>query len=320
MGRTTQGTRPLQYHCAPCQHFTDSLMLTFLRLEVRVLLELYLIPGLTAFMPWPIGFRWLRFCSRFRFLYGAEWQAALAQARQFVEVGDENLWARQFRLCKLVDHADLYLCMTRSDRWLRRYVDGWDAFPQIEGGAVAVLIHWCPGFWLGRAVRRSGAPGHSVIAAPNRRAVGGSYLAYWYSVLRMWAFERVNGRPAFNPTGVVRRLLKVLREQAGGKVWIGGMLDVPTGPNAPTESVTVFGREGFFPNGLIGVARLAKVPLIMVTCGLDPRTGRRDLVVSGPFDPNTPGLLQHFVDIWQARVGDRSWGYFLWLVMPVWLR
>lgn len=295
-------------------------MLSFLRLELRALLELYLIPGLTVFVPWPVGFRWLRFCSRFRFLYGAEWRAALAQARDFVQVGDEQLWARQFRLCKLVDHADLYLSMTRSDRWLRRYVDGWDTIPRIDGGAVVIVIHWCPGFWLGRAVRRYGAPGHSVIAPPNRRAMGGSFLAYGYGMLRMREFKRVNGRVSLSPTGVVRRLLKILREQAGGKVWIGGMLDVPPGPNAPGESVTVFGRPGYFPNGLIGIAKLAKVPIIMVTCGLDPRTGRRDLVVSGPFDPNTAGLLQQFVDIWQDRIRDRSWGYFLWLAMPAWLR
>ena len=34
-----------------------------LRLEFRALLELYLIPGLAALMPWALGFRWLRFCS-----------------------------------------------------------------------------------------------------------------------------------------------------------------------------------------------------------------------------------------------------------------
>ena len=52
-----------------------------LRLEFRALLELYLIPGLAALMPWALGFRWLRFCSRLGFLYRNEWQAALAQAR-----------------------------------------------------------------------------------------------------------------------------------------------------------------------------------------------------------------------------------------------
>lgn len=295
-------------------------MSSFLRLEVRALLELYLIPAVTALMPWPLGFRWLRFCSRFQFLYGAEWQAALAQARNFVVVGDEKLWARQFRLVKLVDHADLYLSMTRSDRWLQRYVDGWDAWPQIEGGAVAVFTHWCPGFWSGRALRRNGAPTHSVIAPATRRAMGGSHLAYWYGVLRMREYQRVNGRTSFYPTGVVRRFLRVLREQAGGQVWVASMLDVPSGPNDPGESVTLFDREGYVPNALIGIARLAKVPVIMVTCGLDPRTGRRDLVVSGPFDPNTPGLMQQLVDIWQDRIRDRSWGYFLWLVMPAWLR
>lgn len=297
-------------------------MLAMLRLELRALLELYLVPGLTALMPWPVGFRWLRFCSRFPAFYRAEWQAALAQAKNYVDVGDEALWARQFRLCKLVDHADLYLSITRSDRWLRRYVDGWNDWPTVEGGAVGLFFHWCPGFWSLRALRQQGVTISGLIAPVSRREAGGAFFAYWYGVLRMWELQRVNGRELISPAGAVRRSIKALQisETQQDTIWACGMLDVPTGPNNPSESVTLFGHDGFFPNGLIGIAKLSRVPVVVVTCGLDLRNGRRDLSVHGPFDPQTPGLLQQIVDIWQARISERSWGFFLWLAMPAWLR
>lgn len=293
-------------------------MLASLRRELRALLELYLIPGLSALAPWPLGFRWLRLCSRFSWLYRQEWQAALAQARLHVPIDDEALWARQFRLSRLVDHADLYLCMTRSDRWLARYVDGWNRWPEVDGGAVGVFFHWCPGFWALRALRQQGVTISGLIAPLNRRAMGGTFLAYWYGALRMWQLRRVNGRGLVMPDGAVRRSVKALRSGEAGATWVCGMLDVPPHPNDPTEPVTLFDRPAHFTTGLFGIARISKVPVVIVEFGLDIRTGRRDLTASGPHDPTAPALLQQAVDIWQARIRERPWGFFLWAAMPAW--
>ncbi len=292
-------------------------MLASLRRELRALLELYLIPGLSALAPWPLGFRWLRFCSRFSWLYHQEWQAALAQARLYVPIDDEALWARQFRLARLVDHADLYLCMTRSDRWLARHVDGWNRWPDV-GGAVGVFFHWCPGFWALRALRQQGVTISGLIAPLSRRAMGGTFLAYWYGALRMWQLRRVNGRSLVMPEGAVRRSVKALKADAEGATWVCGMLDVPPHPNDPTEPVTLFERPAHFTTGLFGIARISKVPVVIVEFGLDIRTGRRDLTATGPYDPSAPGLLQEAVDIWQARIRERPWGFFLWAAMPAW--
>ena len=295
-------------------------MLAPLRRELRVLLELFLIPSLCALLPWTLGFRWLRLCSRFDWIYRSEWQAALAQARQFVAISDEAMWSRQFRLGRLVDHADLYLCMTRSDRWIERHVDGWNDWPAIEGSAVALFIHWCPGFWALRALRQQGVTISGLIAPLSRRAMGSSILAYWYGALRMRTLQKVNGRPLVYPEGAIRRSIKAIKSGRPGNenVWACGMVDVPPTPADPGEPVLMFGQRGFFSTGLIGVARISKVPLVMVECGLELDNGRRKLMVSGPFDPASPGLLQKIATHWQARIEDCSWGFFLWAALPAW--
>jgi len=293
-----------------------------LRLEIHALLELYLIPSLCALMPWWLGFRWLRFCSRFRRLFGAEWQAALVQARQFVQIDDEALWARQFRLCRLVDHADMYISMTRSNRWLKTYVDDWDQWPDIPEKAVGLTFHWCPGIWATRALRQRGATVGAISAAPNRVAMGGALLGYWYARLRVREAERISGHPMMLPEGAVRRSVRMLGSDAPEQVgfWVCGFLDVPPGPRDPSEPVEIFGRQGQFPTGLIGIARLAKVPVVLITCGLDLRTGRRRLQVWEPRAGDDPKLLQDMVDVWRSLISEHSWGYFLWLVMPAWMR
>lgn len=293
-------------------------MLTALRLELRALLELFLIPAVAALLPWPIGFRWLRLCSRFSWLYRNEWRAALAQARDYMDLGDEDIWARQFRLGRLVDHADLYLSMTRSDRWMMRYVDGWNVWPRAENGVVVLLYHWCPGFWVLRAMRHQGATVSALIAPLTRRSMGEARLAYGYGRLRMREIVRVNARPLVYPEGAIRRMIKVLKSNTAGgeKAWVCGMPDVPPSAADPGEPVDTFGRCGYFSTGLISIARLSGVPVVSAHMGLELRHGRRDLTVLGPFDPTDPSLLQQAVGTWEARIKDRSWGYFLWAVMP----
>ena len=150
--------------------------------------------------------------------------------------------------------------------------------------------------------------------------MGSSILAYWYGALRMRTLQKVNGRPLVYPEGAIRRSIKAIKSGSPGNenVWACGMVDVPPTPADPGEPVLMFGQRGFFSTGLIGVARISKVPLVMVECGLELDNGRRKLMVSGPFDPASPGLLQKIATHWQARIEDCSWGFFLWAAVPAW--
>ncbi len=199
-----------------------------------------------------------------------------------------------------------------------RYVDGWRDWPKMQGGAVVMLYHWCPGIWALRAMRRQCAGVSTLIAPLNRRAMGGTYLAYWYGALRMREVIRIIRRPLVYPEGAIRRLIKALRSNETGKekTWVCGMPDVPPSAADPGEPVAMFGRTGYFSTGLISIARLSGVPVVSVMCGLELRHGRRDISVSGPFDPSDPSVLQHVVDTWEARIKGRTWGYFLWASLP----
>lgn len=289
-------------------------MLALLRLECRALIELYVIPGLTALMPWSLGFRWLRFCSRFSFLYQVEWRAALNQARQFVQIDDETLWARQFRLSRLVDHADYWTSRTRSRRWLRRHVDVRQTWPKLETAAVGVFFHVCPGLWAMRSMREQGFDTSVLAGHFSRRSMGGSYLAHFYGAIRLRELQRVSGGPLIFSPGTVKKSLAML--ETGG--WVAGTPDVPPTETALGVPVTLFGRPAHFAEGLLLIARRAKVPVVIFTFGLDLATGRRQLEVLGTHDADEAQLIQTIADHWQKLLRERSWGFMLWAAMPAW--
>ena len=289
-------------------------MLALLRLECRALLELYLIPGLTALVPWSIGFRWLRFCSRFSWLYQGEWRAALTQARDFVGIDDEALWTRQFRLSRLVDHADYWTSRTRSRRWLRHHVDVQQSWPTLNTAAVGIFFHVCPGLWAMRSLREQGFDTSVLAGHFSRRSMGGSYLAHFYGVIRLRELQRVSGGPLIFSPGTVKKSLAMI--EAGG--WVAGTPDVPPTETALGVPVTLFDRPAHFAEGLLLIARRAKVPVVIFTFGLDLATGRRQLEVLGTHEPNEPGLIQTIADHWQRLLCERSWGFMLWAAMPAW--
>ena len=285
-----------------------------LRLELRSLLEYFLLPGLAAVLPWRIAFRLLRLATRYAGLYEEEWRPALVQARQCVEIEDEARWAHLYRLTRAVDHADFWSSRLRGDGWLRRHVDVRQPFPTLTTPAVGVFFHWCAGLWGARALKASG-PRASVLAGRfSTRSMGGARLGYLYGHIRLRELARASGEPLIYAPGTVKRALATL---AAGH-WVCGTPDVPPTETALGKPVTLFGRPAVFAEGLLLIARRANVPVVLFTLGLDPATGRRDQRVAGPFDPHDPALLQHIADYWQGLLRERSWGFSLWPAMPAW--
>jgi hypothetical protein len=289
-------------------------MLSMLRLELRSLLEYWLLPGLAIPLPWPLAFRLLRRIARHPELYAAEWKPALAQARQFMPIADEADWAWRFRLCRLVDHADYWLSRTRGRGWLRRHVDGLREFPARERAAVGVFFHWCAGLWSVRALHADG-PRAAVLAGRfSTRSMGGARLGYLYGHLRLKELARAGGRPLIYAPGTVKRALADL---AAGH-WVIGTPDVPPTETALGVPVTLFGRPAQFAEGLLLIARRAQAPVVIFTLALDLDSGRRELRVWGPFAPDDPQLLQRIVETWEGLIREKPWGFTLWPAMPAW--
>lgn len=283
-----------------------------LRIELRILVELYLIPSVCVLLPWALGYRWLRLCSRWNCLFGPEWRAALASAQAFIAIDDPARWARDYRTARLVDHADFWLSRTRSRRWLRRHVDAPTAWPLTRQAAVGVFFHWCGGMWAIRALHAAG-PSSAVLAGHySKRAMGHSWLGYFYGYLRLSELARAGGRPLIFSPGSVK---KAQSELAAGH-WVTGTPDVPPTETRLARPVQLFGRPALFTEGLLRIARDGGVPVVMFTLGLDLANGRRDLRIEGPFDPNDPELLQRIAGYWEALIREKPWGFTLWPMMP----
>lgn len=289
-------------------------MLSMLRLELRSLLEYWLLPALAIPLPWPWAFRLLRRIARHPYLYAAEWAPALAQARQLLPIEDEADWAWRFRLARLVDHADYWLSRTRGDGWMRRHIDGLREFPLHDRAAVGVFFHWCAGLWSVRALHASGAAAAVLAGRFSTRSMGGARLGYLYGHLRLKELARVGGRPLIYAPGTVKRALADL---AAGH-WVIGTPDVPPTETALGVPVTLFGRPAHFAEGLLLIARRAQVPVVVFTLALDFDSGRRELRLSGPFEPHDPQLLPHIVATWEGLIREKPWGFTLWPAMPAW--
>jgi hypothetical protein len=285
-----------------------------LRLELRSVIEHWCLPALAVVLPWPIAFRLFRRVARYPGLYEEEWRPALAQAREFLPIEDERDWCWRFRLTRLVDHADFWLSRTRGARWLRRYVDGATQFPLRNRAAVGVFFHWCAGLWGVRALRANG-PRAAVLAGRfSARSMGGARLGFLYGHVRLKELARAGGRPLIYAPGTVKRALSDLAQGH----WVIGTPDVPPTETALGVPVTLFGRPAWFAEGLLLIARRAQVPIVIFTLALDLDSGRRELRVSGPFDPQDPDLLQRIVDYWEGLLREKSWGFSLWPAMPAW--
>ncbi|MFA5683344.1 MAG: hypothetical protein WCZ65_00750 [Lysobacteraceae bacterium] len=286
-----------------------------LRLELRGFLEYVLLPGLAVFMPWPLAYRLLKQLARYPGLYEEEWRPALAQALSMglVEIDDPDGWAWRYRACRLVDHADFWLSRTRrARRWLPRHSDRRGDWPALETPAVGAFFHWCAGMWGVRALLDAGHHSSVLAGRFSKRSMGGARLGYWYGHLRLNELSRASGGPLIYAPGTVKQSLDAL---TAGR-WVIGTPDVPPTETRFSIPVRLFGRDGHMPEGLLLIARQARVPVVVFTMALDFDSGRRELRIEGPFDPDDPDLMQRIADTWQALIREKSWAFTLWPAMP----
>jgi len=289
-------------------------VLHLLRLELRSLVEYYLLPALALLLPWPLAYRLLRRIARYPGLYEEEWRPALLQAQSLglVPVDDPLDWAWRFRTCRLVDHADFWLSRLRRARWLDRHVDRRDPWPVLPGPAVGAFFHWCAGMWGVRALLAAGNHASVLAGRFSKRSMGGARLGYLYGHIRLRELARASGGPLIYAPRTVQQSVKALAE---GR-WVIGTPDVPPSETRIAAPVRLFGRDGLMPEGLLLIARQAGVPVVVFTLALDFDTGRRELRVWGPFDPDDPTLMQRLADTWQGLIREKSWAFTLWPAMP----
>jgi hypothetical protein len=244
-----------------------------LRGEARDLLELVLVPGLAAVLPWRLCFAAFRLLSRWRFLYREACDAALEQAQARGHVRDAAAWQRTRRLVTLVDHADYYLAVTRTDRYLRRHLVKHGEWPAPGAAAVLFTFHWGAGMWGLRHIAARGLQAHALVAAHRPELFPGRRVRYWYYGRRNLAVARALGCPPLDVSRSMRPVIKALR----GDGQIVAAVDVPSDQVAASESIDFIGRRARVPRGLLRLAVDAGVPVTVFLTGIRLRDGKRTL-------------------------------------------
>lgn len=248
-----------------------------LKTELRDLIELVLCPMLGALGPLRLGHGLMRWLAHWGRLYPVPVERAVEGARRRgwlpTSEAERRRWTWQRRLTTLIDHADLYLGLTRSDRWMRRCMDVEGEWPAPGQAAVLCTFHWGAGMWGLRHAHAHGLRPHALVAALEGAHFKGRRVLHAYAKWRTAAVARALGRPTMDVSVSLRPAIKALRQ--GEQVLAA--IDVPADQVAATETVILAGMPAKVPRGLLRLAVDQKVPVYVYVTGFDPQTGRRFL-------------------------------------------
>jgi len=243
-----------------------------MRNEARDLLELVLLPGLAAVLPWQLCFRVFRLLSRLEFLYAEECEQAVRYAEALGWIrGDRQRWKRMRRLVTLVDHADFYLSRTRSDRWIARHVTIEGAWPEPGQPGVLCTFHWGAGMWALRHVGTTSLRAHAIVAPQIPEAFPGRTVKYLYCKARVRSVAAALRTEPIEPSHSPRRILRMLHN--GEQILAA--IDVPSDQVAASESIDLLGMQARVPRGLLRVAASAGIPVTVYLTGIRMADGKR---------------------------------------------
>ncbi len=233
--------------------------------ELVCLWEFWLLPLAVALLPYRAGIALARWCAAKLPLYDERARAGLAHYRAARPRGDASRWLTEFRFTQLIDHADLFWALTRSERFLLSRLDA----PPRPGEPPLMVIgmHFGQGLWLLRWLRACGTPARFLSVRFDASAFE-SRLRYLYARLRMRVVEQLAGVPAIYTGGARGEIAATLSRR--GSVY--GLIDVPTGtPSAPNGML--FGAAVSWPSGLVDAARAAGADVLLLTshCEVDGR-------------------------------------------------
>lgn len=245
-----------------------------LRVELHDLLELVLLPGLAAVLPWPWCFSVFRRVARCEWLYRDACETALLQARKRGWGGeDERHWLWQRRLVTLVDHADHYLGLFRSDRWMGRYLQVQGSWPAVGHAAMLMTFHWGAGYWGLRHAAAHGLRPHALVASLNTASYQGRAVLSAYARARNANVAATLRAPVIDVARQLKQVLTALRQ----KELLLGVMDVPADDALASVGVQILGMSARVPSGLFRLVSEHQVPVTLYVTGIDTQTGMRSL-------------------------------------------
>ena len=244
-------------------------------MELRDAVELLLVPGIAAVLPWPLCYRVFRRLARWDGLYREASHAALKQAHLYGWAVDEADWLHKRRLVTLVDHADFYLARTRSDAWMQSHLSVKGAWPAKDSSGILCTFHWGAGMWGLRHAHAQGLRAHPLVAPLEGAHFRGRTVLHWYARARTAEVGRTLACASLDVSSSLRPVLRALRQQEQ----VVAAIDVPSDQVAASEAVTVLGMPMLVPKGLLRLAVEQRIPVTLYMTGIDMNTGRRLLCI-----------------------------------------
>ncbi|WP_300121605.1 hypothetical protein [Rhodoferax sp.] len=258
------------------------------RAEWRDLLELVLLPGLAAVLPWRWCFYVFKRLARWRWLYREPCEAALAQARSRGWAGvDEAHWLWGRRLVTLVDHADHYLGLWRGDAWMRRHLQVQGAWPAPRQGVMLLTFHWGAGYWGLRHAAAQGLRPHALVASLDTHTYQGRSVMSWYARSRNAHVARTLGSPTIDVALHLKQVIRALRDGHS----LLGVVDVPADEVKASLPIALLGMQARVPRGLLRLAVDSQVPVVIYVTGLNTANGQRFLHIKPIGVPTTIDAL-----------------------------
>ena len=280
-----------------------------LKVEARDLVELVLVPSIAAVLPWPLAFRVFQRVARHPFLYRAAVEQALTQARQRGWVEDETDWAAKRRLVTLVDHADLYLARTRSNRWMVRHLEVQGAWPAPDQPAVLSTFHWGAGMWGLRHLGAAGIKVHALVAALQGEHFVGRSVLHWYARARTAEVARTLDRGTLDVSASMLPAIRALRRHEK----VGAAVDAPADQLSANSRISLLGMPARVPNGLLRMAVGQKVPVCVYLTGIRMSDGRRFLRIHQlPVYTETKPLVQAVFALLEACIAEDAPVWHFW--------
>lgn len=244
-----------------------------IKTEARDLLELCLIPGIATFLPWAMCFKIFKRIALWSFLYREATEKAYKLALEMGYAGAKSGWQAARRLTTLIDHADLYLALSRSDNWMKRHLDVEGTWPQRRGVVLLCTFHWGAGMWGLRHAASNGHNANALVAAVDGKHFQGRSVLHAYAKIRTRYVSRALRCPTIDVTKGLKNVLAAYREKSA----VLAAIDVPADQAAANTEIEFLGFHANVPRALIRMAGDKQVPIIVYMTGFDLLTGRRTL-------------------------------------------
>jgi hypothetical protein len=286
------------------------------RPHLRETLELVLLPGLAAVLPWAWCF-WVfqRLSARCRWLYRDTCECALreAQVRGWVSPDQAPLWLAQRRLVTLIDHADLYLAATRSNRWMQRHLQVQGQWPVAGQAGILATFHWGAGMWGLRHAQQAGLTPHALVAPLNGAHFAGHPVLHRYIQARTAYVAKALGCATLDVSNSLRPAVRALRNNEQ----VLAAIDVPSDQVAASVPVQIAGMAARVPKALLRLAVEQKVPVTVYLTGINMDTGQRTLrIVPLPVLEDLDALVEAvFIHLTEALHQD-SVAWHFWSEAP----